>query len=89
MCIIAAKPAGVKMPDHETLENMWYGNPDGAGLMYAKDGKVIIRKGFMKYVDLLAALEEIGAQKGKTLDEGVVDACTAVFRDGNFKLDEG
>lgn len=60
MCIIAAKPAGVKMPDHETLENMWYGNPDGAGLMYAKDGKVVIRKGFMKYVDLLAALEDIG-----------------------------
>ena len=36
-----------------------------------------------------AALEEIGAQKGKTLDEGVVDACIGIFRDGDFALDEG
>lgn len=34
-----------------------------------------------------AALEEIDRQKGGTLDEGVVDACIAVFRDGDFNLD--
>ena len=34
-----------------------------------------------------AALEEIDRQKGGTLDEGVVDACRAVFRDGDFNLD--
>lgn len=48
MCIIAAKAKGVKMPDRNTIRTMWYGNPDGAGLMYAKDGKVVINKGFMK-----------------------------------------
>ena len=59
MCIIAAKPAGTKMPDQETIRRMWYGNPDGAGIMYALDGKVRIEKGFMKLSDLEARLDEI------------------------------
>ena len=37
MCIIAAKPAGIKMPTEEQLEIMWFHNPDGSGIMYAKD----------------------------------------------------
>ena len=40
MCVIAAKPSGVKMPSVSTIENMWYKNPDGAGFMYALNGKV-------------------------------------------------
>lgn len=59
MCIIAAKPAGTKMPDQETIRRMWYGNPDGAGIMYALDGKVRIEKGFMKLSDLETRLDEI------------------------------
>ena len=59
MCIIAAKPAGVKMPDDETISRMWYRNHDGAGIMYAKDGKVRIDKGFMKLEDLKAHLEKV------------------------------
>lgn len=59
MCIIAAKPAGVKMPDQETIRRMWYGNPDGAGVMYALDGKVRIEKGFMKLSALETRLDEI------------------------------
>lgn len=60
MCIIAAKAAGVKMPSKETIRTMWYGNPDGAGVMYAKDGKVRIDKGFMKLSDLERYLEDLG-----------------------------
>ena len=44
MCIIAAKPAGIALPNAETIETMWYANPDGAGFMYAHDGKVVIEK---------------------------------------------
>ena len=56
MCIIAAKPSGTKMPDTETIRAMWRNNPDGAGYMYAKDGKIRIEKGFMKLADLEASL---------------------------------
>ena len=51
MCIIAIKTKGIELPDEKTLINMWYRNPDGAGFMFAKDGKVHIEKGFMEYQD--------------------------------------
>ena len=44
MCIIAIKPAGVKLPADTTLENCWYNNPDGAGFMYAAGGTVHIQR---------------------------------------------
>lgn len=59
MCVIAAKPSGVKMPSVSAIENMWYKNPDGAGFMYAFNGKVYIEKGFMKLNDFEDALERI------------------------------
>lgn len=72
MCIIAAKPAGVRMPDDRTIETMWYSNPNGAGLMYPvtqvvkHKGKktttkvVQIEKGFMQLEHLMNRLEELG-----------------------------
>ena len=59
MCIIAAKPAGIKLPSEKTIEAMWVNNPDGAGLMYAIDGKVVIDKGYMRYNDFRARLDDI------------------------------
>jgi len=59
MCIIAIKPAGVKTPATETIENCWYNNSDGAGFMYAKDGNVFIEKGFMKLKSLKDALKQL------------------------------
>ena len=59
MCIIAAKPAGIKMPAIKTIENMWYRNHDGAGFMYAHDGAVHIEKGFMKLADFKSALAQV------------------------------
>ena len=59
MCIIAAKPAGVSMPDRETIRTMWNGNRDGAGLMYLDKGQVRIEKGFMAYKDLANHLDEL------------------------------
>lgn len=72
MCIIAAKPAGIKMPDMNTIETMWYANPHGAGLMYPvtqtvkSKGKttttkvVQIEKGFMKLEEFQSRLIELG-----------------------------
>jgi predicted glutamine amidotransferase len=59
MCIIAIKPAGIKMPATTTIENMWYNNRDGAGLMYATGGTVHIEKGFMTLKDFKAALKRL------------------------------
>lgn len=58
MCIICAKAKGVEMPTQDVITNMWNRNPDGAGFMYAKDGKVVIRKGFMTLADLNKGLAE-------------------------------
>lgn len=71
MCIIAAKPAGKAMPTRDTIRTMWAANPDGAGVMYALDGKVRIEKGFMKLSDLERHLDAL-AQKTDLTATGVV-----------------
>lgn len=48
MCVIAYYPANVDAKK-ATLENCFDNNPDGAGIMYQANGKVIITKGFMTF----------------------------------------
>lgn len=57
MCIIAYKPAGKAMFSADLVKNMFENNPDGAGFMYAKDGKVHYAKGYMSLDDLNKALD--------------------------------
>ena len=59
MCIIAAKPAGIKMPARNVIENMWMHNSDGAGIMYTSKGRVRIEKGFMTYDAFTKHLDEL------------------------------
>lgn len=59
MCIIAIKEKGIDMPSEEILETMFEHNPEGAGFMYAKDGQVHIRKGFMTYTAFKKAVDRI------------------------------
>ena len=59
MCIIAIKDKRINLPSTKTLETMFRNNPDGAGFMYAKDGKVIIRKGFMNFKTFKTDLDKI------------------------------
>lgn len=66
MCIIVAKPANTKMPSQEIISRCFYRNPDGAGFMYSKNGKVRIRKGFMTLSDFNKALEELSTQINMT-----------------------
>ena len=49
MCIICVSPVGVRQPTDTTLRTMFCRNPHGAGSMVARDGKVIIHKGFMDF----------------------------------------
>lgn len=43
MCIIAYAPKGIEI-SKEHLKNSWEGNSHGAGIMYAHQGKVIVKK---------------------------------------------
>ena len=62
MCIIAAKPAGVKLPERDVFRTMWDGNSDGAGFMYVENGHVKIEKGFMKYKNFTKALDKVAGR---------------------------
>ena len=57
MCIICVSPQNVRQPDKATIAAMFDHNPHGAGYMFARDGKVHIRKGFMNLSALLNALK--------------------------------
>ena len=60
MCIIVAKNKGINMPNNKILERCFTNNPDGAGIMYAENGAVHIRKGFMTYADFNSFLVSLG-----------------------------
>jgi len=51
MCIIAVSKKGVRQPSLDQLRIMYDNNPDGAGYMFARSGKVHIHKGFMTWED--------------------------------------
>ena len=57
MCVICASPKGVRQPAVSEIKRMFFRNPDGAGYMAARDGKVIIHKGFMRLDDFMNALK--------------------------------
>lgn len=59
MCIIVAKERGLELPSKETLETCFLNNPDGAGFMYVKNGKVIIDKGYMNFKSFYKRLEKL------------------------------
>lgn len=60
MCIIIAKPAGVKRLDPDYFERAWNRNPDGGGLVWKeKDSEVTMQKGFMKKEEFLQKIDEL------------------------------
>ena len=56
MCVICASPAGVRQPSISEIKRMFRQNPDGAGYMFARNGKVAIHKGYMDVADFLDAI---------------------------------
>ena len=59
MCIIASSEIGINLPSAETIKTMWYKNSDGAGFMYHKNNRVIIKKGFMTLESFNQAIENL------------------------------
>ena len=56
MCIICVSPKRVRQPNVTTIRRMFRNNPDGAGYRVARDGKVIISKGFMDVDEYIEAI---------------------------------
>ncbi len=63
MCVIMYKPVG-KVLKTEYIKQCFNTNRDGAGYMYAKDGSVFIKKGFMTLDALFKSLKETIAEFG-------------------------
>ena len=55
MCIAIAKMRGVDVPDEHTLKNCWDNNDDGAGFAFNLNGRVLIKKGYMRWDDFIKA----------------------------------
>ena len=51
MCVIVVSERGTRQPTKATLETCFRNNPDGAGYMVARAGRVEIHKGFMTFED--------------------------------------
>ena len=63
MCIIAIKPAGVKI-NWTRMEDCFDANPDGAGIAYHTSGnRIAISKGYMTFKTFKAAVKRIGINK--------------------------
>lgn len=57
MCVICVSGCGVPQPTKNQIKTMFQTNPDGAGYMVARSGRVEIHKGFMTCESLVSALE--------------------------------
>lgn len=57
MCLAILKPEKIIMSE-AVLRDSFIGSPDGAGIAYVKEEKVVVEKGFFKLKDFLVAYEE-------------------------------
>lgn len=64
MCIIVAKKSGISMPSKSIIENCFFNNPDGAGIMLAYKGKVFGFKGLMTESAFFSKLERLERRFG-------------------------
>lgn len=72
MCIIVAKDKGIELPTKRTLQQCFERNKDGAGIMYVKNGKVIIEKGLMTFQDFYKKLKDIKREFGGDLTDKAI-----------------
>lgn len=57
MCVICVSSKGAKQPSEEMLRKMFNANPHSAGYMYARNGQVVIHKGYRAIEELMADLD--------------------------------
>lgn len=67
MCIIVSKERNVALPTKGTLKTCFINNPDGAGFMYVRDGRVVIDKGYMNFKSFYKRLQELKKEFGNEL----------------------
>ncbi len=48
MCVVIAKPKGVQIRK-KYLRNCYLSNPDGAGFMFVKDKRIVVKKGYFSF----------------------------------------
>lgn len=53
MCVIVFNGLKKDLPDFEVLEACYHQNSDGCGFSYQIDGSVVIKKGYMTFMDLM------------------------------------
>ena len=58
MCILVIKPAGIKLPAKNIIQNCYDNNPDGCGMMWVKNGQVMIDKGLYDFETFYSKLLE-------------------------------
>ncbi len=66
MCLIVAKPHGVRMPSNNNLARWFKSHPDGFGLAYLDEGKVRIIKGAMDIKGVKRIVKTMRKGLGKT-----------------------
>ena len=57
MCVICVSGKGARQPSEEMLTKMFKANPHSAGYMYARNGKVVIHKGYRAIEELMTDLD--------------------------------
>lgn len=57
MCVAIVKPPNVDFPE-KLFEAAWRKNPHGGGFMYARDGRVVVEKGFMALKDMMESYKK-------------------------------
>lgn len=58
MCVIIVKPQNSRVK-YKVLEKCFARNPDGAGIMFPKDGKVVIVKGMMAWEEYREKIQKL------------------------------
>lgn len=64
MCVIAYKPMNENFCGKSVLSQCFDSNPDGAGFMYAVNGKVFIQKGYMTFNSFWKSLKKVRSMYG-------------------------
>ena len=67
MCIIVVKNAKLPFPNIKTLETCYINNPDGAGFMFIRGGRVNIHKGFMSFNEFLRGVADAKLDRNQTV----------------------
>ena len=94
MCVIIYVPKESTITVEE-LTNAWITNPDGAGYAIQKDGKVVFKRGFMKFSEFSEEVLPLIGNYNLLLhfristSKSVNEVQTHPYKKGNVKITEG